>query len=64
MLVVECWEGDRSRGPLRQPGRPQSRFVGCDVAGIGVRTDAMTVGTGAMIAGTGVRRISHSISPR
>ena len=59
--IVVDWEGDRSRGPLRWPERPRSRSMGCDAAGIGVRTGAMIVGTGAMTAGTGVRSISRSI---
>jgi hypothetical protein len=58
----ECWEGDRSRGPLRWPARPRSQSMGCDAVAIGARTGAMIVETGAMTAGTGVSSTSRAIS--
>jgi hypothetical protein len=62
-MVEESWEDDRSCGPQRWPGRPRSRCGGSDAVGIGVRIGVMTVGTGAMIAGTAGKSISRPIGP-
>ena len=61
MQAVECWEGDRSCGPLRWRAQPRSQSVGCAAAGTGARIGAMIAETGAMTAGTGVRSVSQAI---
>jgi len=57
----DCSEGDRSRGPLPWPARPQSQSTECDAAGTAAMTAAMIVETGAMTAGTVARSGSHSV---
>ena len=59
MLEEDCSEGDRSRGRLRWPVRPQSRCGECIVVGIAARTGAMIVGIAAMTAGIGEGFAEH-----
>jgi hypothetical protein len=51
-VEADCLEGDRSHGLLRWPARLRLRSAASAAAAIGARIGAMTVGTGARIAGT------------